>query len=744
MQLHPGTNSSQPDINSSDHSAPSNTWSYRPPQPVGVAAADTTTIIKGRGIVVTTAPRSSSLPFSVMGHNYSKSSPTPPVISSSASGSAPSHLAAKGLAFGNAAVAGGIKLKRALAGRRKKSEDASAVLATRALDGRRERDPHRIEAIPSSSSSPAQVTSSALSPLAQSRGAKQLTHLATQVFGSAAGKWAAKSSIQASTSLPPPPPPKYSGIQQSARREPQSPPTQIKSNHQLDVIDNRSSIIPMSPGISSAVSFMRIGEEQREQERMAAQESLKEKERYERELEVERVNAAAAAEKAALKEAWRKSDSAMSHHTIRPGAQGNRASRPVSMAESLQSNHTIVPVNKRLSALITDADFGVAEEDDDSSTVSRGHEVSTGSHKVSPTSSLKVKNRRSMSLNVGPYSYTKSQPVPPISHAMAADIKQPSKSISEGVHPSTPLTPGEMPTVSRTDASGFITPTSTGMQSTDNNIRGRLAAWSATTSNQSPIERSLPGLPPPRPRNQGTSPGPSFRQTAISMTSGLAPAAGLAKRAVEKMGRAWGGMSSSSGSGYSSSSSSTAPSSFSSASISDNVLARTSSNQSNPSMHAHMYKGKHKRTPGPSGTWSIHSTGTSSSISDSDPYITPAGPVLGRRLRGPMRMYSGGGVAGGIVFAKDLRTVVRETCIHAGKPRASGDRYEDERMKLGHGRKSVSRGDLKALEERRLPALVVRCAQHLLIWGVQEEGLFRYVRRLDGIGMLLILYALAF
>ena len=35
--------------------------------------------------------------------------------------------------------------------------------------------------------------------------------------------------------------------------------------------------------------------------------------------------------------------------------------------------------------------------------------------------------------------------------------------------------------------------------------------------------------------------------------------------------------------------------------------------------------------------------------------------------------------------------------------------------------------DLRALEERRLPALALRCAQHLVKWGTQEEGLFRYV-----------------
>lgn len=30
-----------------------------------------------------------------------------------------------------------------------------------------------------------------------------------------------------------------------------------------------------------------------------------------------------------------------------------------------------------------------------------------------------------------------------------------------------------------------------------------------------------------------------------------------------------------------------------------------------------------------------------------------------------------------------------------------------------------------------MPALVVRCAQHLLEWGLEEEGLFRYVHFLS-------------
>ena len=96
----------------------------------------------------------------------------------------------------------------------------------------------------------------------------------------------------------------------------------------------------------------------------------------------------------------------MSHHTIRPGAgAGPRASHPVSMAESLQSNHTVVPVNKCLSALITDAEFGPPEEEDDSS-FKLASEVQVVVSSLpqpihtSSTSSPNVKKQRSMSLNL--------------------------------------------------------------------------------------------------------------------------------------------------------------------------------------------------------------------------------------------------------------------------------------------------------------------------------------------------------
>lgn len=191
------------------------------------------------------------------------------------------------------------------------------------------------------------------------------------------------------------------------------------------------------------------------------------------------------------------------------------------------------------------------------------------------------------------------------------------------------------------------------------------------------------------------------------MTGGF----GLAKRAVEKMNRAWGGFSSSSSnSGHSSSNSSTAPSSYS-----DNNLTRTSSNQS-----VGFGRGSKKSRRAPDAAWSVSSS--SSSASDSE-FPKPAAPYLGKQLRGPMRIRNGGAV-GGIVFGRDLKSVTLETAIGVGVDFSATD---IERI-LGPERAgNVDKQHLEMLEKRMLPAIVVRCAQHLLIWGIQEEGLFRLV-----------------
>ncbi|KAJ7072349.1 hypothetical protein C8F01DRAFT_1103593 [Mycena amicta] len=400
--------------------------------------------------------------------------------------------------------------------------------------------------------------------------------------------------------VPPSPPPKPVALQVPKKPVPITPAS-------------RGSVIPVTPGISSAVNFMMV------QEAKATKDSAK-----------------PADSDHDSKETWRRSDATITRAPT-------RSSRPVSMAESLQSTHTVTPVNKRLSALVNDGDLAEEEED----------------RRASRT------KHRSKSLNAGP-----SQP----------PVVSPKLSL-EAAPPLAPSMSRETPTLTRAAASGIIAPSSSGLQSTSNNIRGRLAAWTATT-NSTPTPGSHPDI-------QARS-----RQPAVSLSASLGPAAGLAKRAVEKMGRAWGGFGSNN-------SSSPAPSSFSSA---DHALVRTNSNQSGG-------KGpKHRRTPNSaSSAWSVNSSNNSSSVSDLDAFAPPPEPHLGKCMRGPLRVSNGVGV-GGVVFGVNLRLVVSETAVAGSRP----VEVEDVTHPLS-----------ARLEQRRVPALVVRCAQHLLLWGVQEEGLFR-------------------
>lgn len=329
------------------------------------------------------------------------------------------------------------------------------------------------------------------------------------------------------------------------------------------------------------------------------------------------------------------------------------------------------------------------------------------------------------------------------------------------------------------------------LHSTSANLKLKLNAF---LPNLPRSEQKLPALPSDTPHSpmtpiatqsplsQAMSPASTTNtssHTRQPTLSGIGPsAAGLAKRAVERMGKRWGDMMnglgsstqsihSSSGSGYSSSNSTStsvvttvssrasvltppwangAPSTSGAGSAQAQGqggfgygLSRTSSRGSNPASgtqqgrgHAHQHSimhtflpgpsksGGHKRTPnarslGATGMMgdvassgasiSTLASGSAASTTDSDPF-SPSEPVLGRLLRGPSRK-------GKVVFGKELKTVVRETrIIIEGSKKPSSVRKQE--------------GLVKALEERMLPALVVRCAQHLLIWGVQEEGLFRW------------------
>ncbi|KAK0213069.1 hypothetical protein DFS33DRAFT_1286233 [Desarmillaria ectypa] len=670
--------SSQSDIHSSDHSA------LEPKHPH----------VRNQAFAPP-RPRSSSLAV-FMGQNISRS-PSPPQPNSSSS-----QLASKGIA---AAAATGNRLKRAFGARRKnKSEDTSKLFY--GSNKGKERDYYTDSDVTTpvslTSRTPVTPVEATAPPIPAHRPAKLSLQLATHVFNGGRKNSRTPPPVTQLSSVPPPPPPKPPGMQG----------LKLVSPSPVRNLDQRGSIITVSPGILSAVDFMRIGEEQRERER----ERL---EAQQRELEAAEKNDAEKeknSDKGDLKETWRKSDSTMSHHTIRPGTTvGNRTPRPVSVAESLQSIYTIVPpVNKRLSALITDADYATPEEDLSCETVAE--DLLPIHPKPSPTSSIRAHKRRSMSLNLGT-SFAKIY-IPPSAASAAATLsesKHPPRSV-EDVHPRlSPSASRETPTLTRAAANGIISPSSLGLQSTGNNIRGRLAAWTATTS-ANPSQRSLPTPPSSFPRNLPTlppPPPPSSRQPTISMTGGF----GLAKRAVEKINRAWGGLSSgSSNSGYSSSSSSTGPSSYS-----DHHLARIASNQSG--VMSSRYGKKHRRTPdAPSGAWSINSSTTISSSSDSDAF-TPAGPFLGRKVRGPTRTKSGGTRAvGGIVFGRDLRAATRDTAIGVGVSFSAAD-LESVKGDVRSG--DVDKDHLEPLEGRMVPAVVVRCAQHLLLWGIQEEGLFR-------------------
>lgn len=649
---------------------------------------------------VSPQPRSSSLSHSMgqvvssLSHS-SNSGPTSPTASS------------KAAALGNAAVATGHRLKRAFANRRKKTtDDALQSAQLPRVEGKAKANEVVAKLSPSSgvrsfATETTQVTAFPPSPRGLKGAGKLTMQLASQMFGKKHGL----TSLQSPS--PPIPPPK-----------PTIPPKPLDgpAPAQLGISpqsrpDQRNSIIPMSPGISSALHFIRTDEQMREQDNRAAPTSPPVTE------------AEKARPETSDKEAWRKSDSTMSHHTIRPGSGpgNNRASRPVSMAESLQSNHTIVPPNKRLSALLTDSDFYMPEEDSSDGDSSQSPQPSAPSSRA--------QKRRSMSLNIASFSNftTKAQPSPPpLPLITSPTLASASKSIAEGAPILSPPASKEAPTLTRAAASGIMT-SSLGSQTAGTQIRGQLSAWNATPTTNALAPRSAsqgdrPISPPQaqhhhRDTRTHQMQAPSLRQTAISMTSGFAPAAGLAKRAVERMGRALGGMSSSSShSGYSSTSSlsGTAPSSYSSSSHPENPLARVSSNHSGASIG----KGRPRRTPNAPSTssWSVTSSTTSSSLSDNDMMPIPTGPLLGPCLRPP----SG---RGRLLFKRPLKDGFNEAPV---VPRSERHDVADGEVQFIDG-SSVSPSVLEDLELKRVPALVVRCAQHLLIWGVQEEGLFRYV-----------------
>ncbi|TFK20945.1 RhoGAP-domain-containing protein [Coprinopsis marcescibilis] len=513
------------------------------------------------------------------------------------------------------------------------------------------------------------------------------------------------------------------------------------------------------------------------------------------------------------KEIWRKSDSTIGHNTIRNGGT-SRTSRPVSMAESFQSAHTIIPSsrpgsigngNKRWSTLTADMEFGVmVEEDGEESgddTRAKAGSASASSGEVAPAKkpaspSAKQRNRRSVSLNVGisgsvvAPSYIVASQTGNDSTPLAHSISESGVSSSSASNNQTPQQmpshrhigdpektafPHQPPHPANAEQSqdsstgqlrsppmnslhpnhhgGHLRPVPPGQQAGSNsNLRERFTVWAGNEPLRPP-SRTSPAPPSAMPPLGNASQSPygsttSFRATTVSITNSLAPAAGLARKAAEKLGgigKKWGFSTSSSGSGYSSSSSNRDGTSYWSGTDQGNTLGRTNSNQS--SLASSMKSGSasshfgdivhrvqlpmrgdknSRRTPNaPSGSYSVSSSVTSTSTSESDAFFSNSGPYLGDMLRGPLKP-KGGAVLTAMVFKRDLKTVTRQT-----RPAIMDDDEFAEKKHLGEREKMAYE-----IQYRYLPALVVRCAQHLLLWGVQEEGLFRVSGRASHISKL--------
>ncbi|TFK74068.1 hypothetical protein BDN72DRAFT_123103 [Pluteus cervinus] len=499
---------------------------------------------------------------------------------------------------------------------------------------------------------------------------QRFAQLASQMFNAGRkGKAAAASTLSMSPPTTPPPVPSKAGLMQqqqilAAKRA--RPPSPVKTMlAQRLKVDNRVSIIPVSPGISSALNYMRMDaieherlmedQEMRDRQTQPGPSSLpstpltispESRESFEiqdvpfrasQDGQKEERKGTPQVPNAEMKEDWRKSDSTMSYHTIRPGS--TNSSRPVSEAGS---SHTVVPV-KRLSALIGDADFGMPEEDDtdievmdassfhadnrdsqwdvitpqatapSSSLPSVSPSLSTpDSTSASISAAVKAKNRRSISLNVGPNGFNKLAGSG-INHLQSVSVvaprplpqlpQHPPPTVSASFSMTTPSSrpyQHEITAVARANTGGIDIPNPAGHTSPADQGRkwaglsppstNPLASTSTTsiTGNSKPTppssyhshprhDRTVPapldnaGSPPPpvnvtsstQPNRLPPNPMPSrtsaappiIRQTAISMTSTLAPAAGFARRAAEKMGWPWGGGHSSHGHGHSNNSS---------------------------------------------------------------------------------------------------------------------------------------------------------------------------------------------
>ena len=631
----------------------------------------------------------------------------------------PTHPTSSGFTTSVSGVSATQKLKRAFGKRRRPSQDAGLLLSSG--DER-----HSSNVFPPSSSS--HYLSSAVPESSPNRpsAAKLTMHL----FGSRRHHEPSRPD----QNLPPPLPPKPPGLRAPHPGIPQMP--SINTHGAWP----RNSVMIASPSITAAIEFMR---EDEERERVAEQERERTANESRRELEEN-------------KEKWRKSDSTMgSGHTVRP-AKNTTDSGPGVVNERLSAYLATPPGGGQMDLLEF---LAGAPEPENPGQNTRPKDTPTG----------RQGKRRSLSLNihVSPtQAATQSLSTENFSTSTPSAYPYPSASSDPGtLHDTFPQRGRTFALTSSSGENSVITRTSTndtiksgtvfGTPVSKTNIRGRLAALTATTSTDhrpispssaSVASTSTPSLTSPSmtslhqeshrrvivtsdasqpsaaalqamaavrqlqnrvrsPSASSASSSPSIRQAATSLTSGAgAMAFGLGKRAYEKVGRVWGGSQSGSGSG-SDTPSYRHPSPVNSYAInppSGSTMAQSFYNQAHgPS--AFPYNGR--RTPATSGSWSVSSMGGSRSSSEKDRIVS--GPELstlaasstsvglGRLVRPPRTPM------GGVVFGKELWMCVKDT------------------------RAAVTGSARDPLDDRMIPALVYRCAQHLHKWGLEEEGLFR-------------------
>ena len=483
----------------------------------------------------------------------------------------------------------GFRLKRVFGSRRKKSEDAS----------------------------PNSVVPLASVPIGMGKSRSAMTPASSAAPSLSAPKLPQQPSVSAGPGYPASPFIPHVPVARLSDPSKPSPEPSLSSDH-------RSSLLTATPGISAALQHVSETEDA-DVISNVTQRSNNRDSGYD-----------------VMKEDWRKSDSTTtSYYTVRPrsGASGGtRTPRPVSMAESLQSTSTVVPAGRRLSALVTDAEFIMTEEG-----VSRPS-ANPLTRKTSPSGSSKTRKRHSISL-----SFTSPLPSNPPA------TSTPSSEGHSSTKPAFDRRPSADVATSNNAVASGIGPLHS--QSVGSYVRGNVSALSAATSTPG----SSPQQPPPPLPSQH---GP-LRQTAITVTNTLAPAAGFAmgfgKRAVERVGRALGSLGSGQNPpGHSSSSSSLI--------VGADDFGRSASNVSLAShvSQTQIGKGKQRRTPNaPSGAWSVNTlSSTSTGHTDSESFGFTS-PTLGTCLRGPLRNSSGGFVIGGLVFGRNLKACVHDTAIDA-------------------------------------------------------------------------------